>query len=91
VGEPSPEIARLADVEQPAGGVVQAIDARLPWNSGEKVRAKLLVEDPHAPLSPAGVPIHEAFVTVPPGATQGCGLAMARRFVHWWPSRLAAA
>ena len=62
LGQPAPEIAGLADVEQPAGGVVQAIDARLARNSGEKVRAKLPVEDPHAPLSPASVPIDEEFV-----------------------------
>src|SRR5262249_12841766 len=57
----SPEIARLADVDQRAGGVVHAIDARAARNSGEKFRAEFPVEGPHAPLSQRAVTIHEAF------------------------------
>src|SRR5262249_20863918 len=45
----SPEIARLADVDQRAGGVVHAIDARPARNSGEKFRAEFPVDGPHAP------------------------------------------
>src|SRR5213594_3145935 len=51
LGQPPPEIARLADVEQSARGVVHAIDARLARNCREKVGAELPFEDPHAPLS----------------------------------------
>src|SRR5262245_21245505 len=52
--QPPPQVAGLADVEQRAGRVVQAIDAGSRWNAGEKVGAKLPVERAHAPLSQRG-------------------------------------
>ena len=51
LGQPASEVAGLADVEETAGGVVDAIDARLVWDFGEEVGAKLLVEGPHGSLS----------------------------------------
>ena len=54
LGQPASEIAGLADVEQRAGGVVDAIDAGLVGDSGEKLGAELLVEGPHGSLSQRG-------------------------------------
>src|SRR5947207_1673478 len=71
LGQPAPEIAGLADVKQPAGGVVHAIDTRLARNSGKKLCAKLPVERPHAPLSQRRAPIDEAFVAARPPARAG--------------------
>jgi hypothetical protein len=54
LGQPPPEIAGFADVDQRTGGVVQTIDAGRGRNPGEEVGAELPVEDPHAPLSHPG-------------------------------------
>jgi hypothetical protein len=61
LGQPTPQVACLADVKTPASGIVHAIGAGLTRNPGEKVDAELPVEDPHAPLSQRACRSEEAF------------------------------